>query len=187
MASGQLEFISNIEEIRRRARQKLEDAAVTPTYEGSVASAVQILNDALATEVVCILRYKFHAFAGRGINSEAVRKEFAEHASEEEEHADMIAERITQLGGDPNFNPDGLLKRSASEYVEGEDLVGMIKEDLIAERVAIDTYRDMIRYFANHDPTTRRMLEEILAKEEEHADEMHDLLVAHEGRPMLEH
>lgn len=176
-----------IEEIRERARQKLEDVAVTPNYEGSAERSVQILNDALATEIVCVLRYKFHAHNAQGINSDAVREEFAEHAREEEEHADMIAERISQLGGDANFNPGGILDRSATQYVEGKNLVDMIRENLVAERIAIETYREMIRYFASHDPTSRRMLETILAKEEEHADDMHDLLVAHEGRPMLEH
>lgn len=181
------QFVMNLEEIRQRARQTLEDVAVTPNYEGAVEKTVQLLNDALATEVVCILRYKYHAFSARGINSEAVRQEFAQHAQEEEEHANMLAERISQLGGDPNFNPEGISGRSATQYVEGTDLVDMIQEDLVAERVAIETYREMVRYFANHDPTTRRMLEIILAKEEEHAEEMHDLLVAHEGQPRLEH
>jgi bacterioferritin len=134
-------FAMNLEEIRRRCRQSLEDVAVTPNYQGSVETTVRLLNDALATELVCILRYKFHAFNAQGINSEEVRKEFAAHAREEEAHADAIAERIGQLGGTPNFSPTGLLERSATEYVEGENLIRMIEENLVAERIAIETYR----------------------------------------------
>jgi bacterioferritin len=181
------EFVLDIEKIRQRARSHMEEGALTPNYEGAADQTVQILNDALATEIVCVLRYKFHAIVAQGIHSDAVKTEFAEHASEEEAHADMIAERINQLGGTPNLNPEGLLARSATQYAEGKNLVEMIEEDLIAERIAIETYRAMIRYFANHDPTTRRMLETILAKEEEHANDMHDLLVAQDGRPAVEH
>ncbi len=187
MTEAGQQFAIDIDEIRRRAREKLEDGAVTHGYGGSAERSIELLNDALATELVCVLRYRFHAVAARGLNSEGVRKEFAEHANEEQAHVDMLAERINQLGGKPNYDPDGLSIRSATEYAEGEDLIEMIKEDLVAERIAIDTYREMIRYFEPHDPTTRRMLESILAKEEEHADEMHDLLVAHEGTPMLDH
>jgi len=178
-------FSINVEEIRHRARQKLEKGAVTQSYGGSVEEACEILNDALATELLCWLRYRFHAVTATGINSEAVKDEFNEHAAEELEHADMLAERINQLGGKPIYNPAEISGRSATEFIEGENLVDMIREDLVAERIAIETYREMIRYFA-HDTTTRRMLEIILAKEEEHAEDMHDLLVAHEGTPMLQ-
>lgn len=180
-------FVSDIEAIRRRAREQLEDGALTPNYGGDVTTAVRLLNEALATELVCVLRYRFHAITATGIASESVKAEFEEHAREEEMHARWIAERINQLGGKPNFDPAGLAERSASQYVEGEDLVDMIKEDLVAERIAVETYRDMIRYFAERDPTTRVLLERVLAQEEEHANEMHDLLVAHEGAPMLDH
>src|SRR5262249_46695539 len=141
----------------------------------------------VATEIVCILRYRFHAITATGIASEAVKAEFEQHAREEEQHLLWIAERINQLGGKPNMNPDGVSRRAASQYVEGHNLVDMIKENLVAERIAIETYRDMIRYFAEKDPTTRVILERVLAQEEEHANDMHDLLVAREGRPMLEH
>jgi bacterioferritin len=180
-------FALDLTNIRERARQSLERGAVTENYGGSVEQAVELLNDALATEIVCVLRYRFHAVSAVGINSESVREEFATHADEEQEHADLLAERIDQLGGKPNYSPVGLAERSATEYVEGETLVDMIREDLVAERIAIETYREMIKHFAQHDPTTRRMLEIILAKEEEHAQDMHDLLVAHEGEPMLDH
>ena len=140
---------------------------------------------AVATEIVCILRYRCHAITARGIASESVKKEFAQHAVEEEQHLLWIAERINQLGGKPDLNPDGVGERAASQYVEGTNLVDMIKENLVAERIAVETYRDMIRYFAEKDPTTRVLLERVLAQEEEHANDMHDLLVAHEGRPML--
>jgi bacterioferritin len=179
-------FLTDIIEIRRRARQHLGEGAVTENYKGNVEESIAILNHAVATEVVCVLRYKFHAVCAAGLASEAVKDEFAEHAKEEEEHLDMLTERINQLGGRPNLNPEGLASRAASEYVEGNDLVEMIKEDLVAERVAIETYREMVRYFGDNDPTTRVILERILAQEEEHANDMHDLLVAHEGRPMLE-
>jgi bacterioferritin len=179
-------FVENIQEIRRRARAHLERGAVTDNYGVDLATTISLLNEAVATEIVCMLRYKFHAAAAQGIASKAVRDEFAEHASEEEAHLDMLTERINQLGGQPNLNPTGLHDRAASEYIEGNNLIEMIREDLVAERIAIETYRDMIRWFADRDPTTRVMLETILAKEEEHADEMHDLLVRHEGRPMLE-
>jgi bacterioferritin len=179
-------FLADISEIRRRARQDLGEGAVTQNYKGNVEDSIAILNHAVATEIVCILRYKFHTVCAAGLASEAVKEEFAEHAKEEEEHLDLLAERINQLGGKPNLNPEGVASRAASEYVEGNDLVEMIKEDLVAERVAIETYRDMVRYFGDNDPTTRVILERILAQEEEHANDMHDLLVAHEGRPMLE-
>jgi len=176
-------FALDLGEVRRRAREHMDDGAVTGNYEGDVHKTIEILNDALATEIVCILRYKFHAIAAQGIHSENVKEEFATHARDEEEHADMIGERINQLGGKPNFNPEGLLTRSATQYVEGTSLLSMIEEDLVAERIAVETYREMVRFFANRDPTTRQMLETILAKEEEHANDMHDLLVAQHGDP----
>jgi bacterioferritin len=179
-------FVADIKEIRRRARQHLTEGAVTKNYEGKVEEAISLLNQAVATEIVCILRYKFHAVCATGLASEAVKEEFAEHAKDEEEHLDLIIERINQLGGKPNLNPDGLTSRAASEYVEGENLVDMIKEDLVAERIAVETYREMVRYFGEKDPTTRVMMERILAQEEEHANDMHDLLVSHQGQPMLE-
>jgi bacterioferritin len=179
-------FLSDITEIRRRARQHLADGAVTKNYGRKAEDAIALLNHAVATEIVCILRYKFHAVCATGLASEAVKAEFAQHAKEEEEHLDLLAERINQLGGKPNLNPDGVASRAASEYVEGANLVDMIKEDLVAERVAIETYREMVRHFGDRDPTTRILLERILAQEEEHANDMHDLLVSHEGRPMLE-
>ena len=167
-------FLTDIETIRRRARAQLKAGAVTDNYQGDVKQAIELLNHAVATEIVCVLR-----------SSDAVKEEFAEHAKEEEEHLDMLCERINQLGGKPNMNPEGLLSRAASQYVEGKNLIDMIKENLVAERVAIETYRDMVRYFGEKDPTTRTMLERILAQEEEHANDMHDLLVQHEGRPIL--
>lgn len=179
-------FLSDVKKIRQRARRHLNAGAVTQNYRGNVEEAIALLNHGVATEIVCVLRYKFHAITATGLASESVKEEFAQHAKEEEEHLDLLCERINQLGGKPNLNPDGLLMRSASEYVEGESLVGMIKENLVAERIAIQTYRDMVRYFGDRDPTTRVMLEAILAQEEEHANDMHDLLVSHEGRPFLE-
>ena len=179
-------FLTDIKEIRRRARQHLSEGAVTQNYEGKVEDTIALLNQAVATEIVCILLYKFHAVCATGLASEAVKAEFAQHAKEEEQHLDLLAERINQLGGKPNLNPDGVISRAASEYVEGENLVDMIKENLVAERIAIETYRDMVRHFGNKDVTTRVLLERILAQEEEHANDMHDLLVTHEGRPMLE-
>ncbi len=169
-------FLSDISEIRRRARQHIEDGAVTNTYKGDRKTVLRVLNEALATEIVCVLRYKRHHYMAKGIHSQAVAEEFLEHAAEEQEHADMIAERINQLDGEPNFNPEGLLTRSHSEYVEGESLVDMIKEDLVAERIAVESYSEIIRYLADNDLTSRRMMEEILAKEEEHAEDMKTLL-----------
>lgn len=178
-------FVANIEEIRSRARMHLEDGAKTAGYELDVETACKLLNDCVATEIVCVLRYKFHAIMAQGINSESVKAEFEQHASEEQEHMDMLAERINQLGGKPDLNPANVTARASSEYIEGDNLVEMIKENLVAERIAIDTYRSLVRWFGEKDPTTRTMLEKILAQEEEHANDMHDLLVAHEGRPML--
>jgi bacterioferritin len=181
------EFSSAVEAIRKRAREHLEEGALTPNYGGDVEKTIRLLNEAVATEIVCILRYRFHAITATGIASESVKKEFAQHAMEEEQHLLWIAERINQLGGKPNMNPDEVSRRAHSQYVEGQSLVDMIKENLVAERIAVETYRDMIRYFAEKDPTTRVLLERVLAQEEEHANDMHDLLVAHQGRPMLEH
>jgi bacterioferritin len=170
------DFVTDIEAIRKRARQHIEDGAVTENYKGNRETVIRILNDALATELVCVLRYKRHYYMASGINSEAVRNEFLEHAGEEQDHADQIAERITQLDGAPDLNPEGLVDRSHSQYVEGTTLVDMIREDLVAERIAIDSYSEIIRYLGNNDPTSRRMMEKILAKEEEHAEDMKNLL-----------
>jgi len=159
---------------------------VTTTYGGDVKKTIDILQTILATEIVCVLRYTMHAVTATGISSEAVKAEFAQHAKEEQAHMMAVAERIDQLGGTPNFNPEGLATRSASQYAEGENLLDMIKENLIAERLAVDHYRELIRYFGDDDPSTRVMLEGILSVEEEHATDMHDLLVAHEGKPLLE-
>src|SRR3954471_14065406 len=165
-------FVSDIEEIRRRARQHIENGAVTEGYRGDRETVLKLLNEALATEIVCVLRYKRHYYMASGIHSQAVTQEFQEHAAEEQEHADRIASRIVQLDGEPNLNPDGLLSRSHSEYVEGASTLDMIREDLVAERVAIESYSEIIRYLADKDPTTRRLMEDILAKEEEHAEDM---------------
>ena len=186
MAEAKKPFLTDVKTLRERARQNLETGALGSNYVGDVKKTIEILQSVLATEIVCVLRYSMHSVAASGISSESVRCEFAEHAKDEHEHAMTVAERINQLGGKPNFNPEGLLSRSASQYAEGANLVDMIKENLIAERIAVDHYRDLIRYFGDDDPGTRKMLEDILCKEEEHADDMHDLLIAHEGRPMLD-
>ena len=165
-------FLTDVTELRRRARKHIEEGAVTEGYRADRDTVIKLLNEALATEIVCVLRYKRHYFMAQGIHSDPIASEFLTHANEEQGHADQIAGRIVQLGGSPNFSPDGLLGRSHSEYVEGQNLVDMIKEDLIAERVAIDSYTDMIRYIGDNDITTRRMLESILAVEEEHADDL---------------
>ena len=170
-------FLSDITELRRRAREHMEDGAVTPSYKGDVDQAVKILNEALATEIVCVLRYKHHFYMATGIHAKSVAAEFQEHAMEEQQHADQIAVRIRQLGGNPNLNPEGILSRSHSQYSESTTLADMIKEDLFAERIAIESYREIIRYFGENDPTSRRLMEEILAKEEEHADDLSDLLM----------
>jgi bacterioferritin len=169
-------FLTDIQTLRRRAREHIEQGAVTPGYKADRETVVKLLNEALATEIVCTLRYRRHYFMATGINARSVAAEFLEHANEEQGHADQIAERIVQLGGEPNFSPDGMLTRSHAEYVEGDSLIGMIKEDLVAERIAIDSYRDMVNYLGNNDPTSRRMLEGILATEEEHADDLVSLL-----------
>ena len=169
-------FLTDVQELRRRARQHIETGAVTDGYRANRDTVIRILNEALATEIVCVLRYRRHYFMAQGIHAEPIAQEFLTHANEEQGHADQIAARIVQLGGSPNFNPEGLLSRSHSEYVEGQTLVDMIKEDLVAERVAIDSYTEMIRYIGDDDITTRRMLEGILAVEEEHADDLSSFL-----------
>jgi len=174
-------FVFDVEKIRVDARQHMDEGAVTEGYGADRETVLKLLNDSLATEIVCTLRYKRHYFMAKGIHSEAVAQEFLEHANEEQEHADTLAERIVQLGGAPNFAPDGLSSRSHSEYSEGKDLIDMIRENLIAERIAIDTYREIIRYLGDKDVTTRRIFEDILAVEEEHADDMADLLEGRNG------
>ena len=169
-------FLTDVQELRRRARQHIEEGAVTDGYRANRDTVVKLLNEALATEIVCVLRYKRHYFMAQGIHADPIAQEFLQHANEEQGHADQIAGRIVQLGGSPNFSPDGLLARSHSEYVEGQNLVDMIKEDLVAERVAIDSYTEMIHYVGDDDITTRRMLEAILAVEEEHADDLASFL-----------
>ncbi len=180
--AGSKPFLSDVQTLRDRARQNLSDGVVTKSYRGDVNKTIEILQSVLATEIVCVLRYTMHAVTATGISSEAIKAEFAEHAKEEQEHMMAVAERIDQLGGTPNFNPEGLATRSASQYAEGENLVDMIRENLIAERIAVDHYRELIRYFGDDDPATRVMLQGILSVEEEHATDMLDLLEAHEGR-----
>jgi bacterioferritin len=170
------EFLTDVKTLRERARKHIENGAVTEGYKADREQVCKILNEALATEIVCVLRYKRHYYMATGIHAEAVKAEFLQHANEEQGHADQIAERITQLQGAPNLNPEGMLTRSHSEYVEGGSLVDMIKENLVAERIAIDSYAEMIRYIGDNDTTTKRMLEGILAMEEEHADDMANLL-----------
>ena len=170
-------FLTDVRELRERARRHIQQGAVTENYRADRETVIRVLNEALATEIVCVLRYKRHYFMASGIHAQAVAQEFQEHAAEEQDHADRIAERITQLNGEPNLNPEGLATRSHSEYVEGGSLLEMIREDLIAERVAIESYGEIVRYLANDDPTSRRLMEEILAKEEEHADDLQRLLL----------
>jgi bacterioferritin len=168
--------LTDVETIRQRARQDIESGAVTPSYNADREEVIRLLNDALATEIVCYLRYKRHYFMADGIHAEAVAAEFLEHAGQEQQHADQIAERIVQLGGAPDFAPDGLTKRSHAQYVEGSSLSDMIRENLIAERIAIESYREIAQYIGEKDPTTRRLMEEILATEEEHADDLVSLM-----------
>ena len=169
-------FLSDIESLRKRAREHIQQGAVTPGYAADRETVIRLLNEALATEIVCVLRYKRHYFMADGIHAEPVAAEFLEHATEEQEHADQIAARIVQLGGEPNFSPEGLATRSHAEYVEGGSLREMIEEDLVAERIAIESYREMAQYLGDKDSTTRRLMEEILAVEEEHADDLVSLL-----------
>ncbi len=169
-------FLADMQEIQRRARQHIEEGAVTPGYGADRDTVLQVLNQILATEIVCTLRYKRHYFMASGINSEAIATEFNEHAQDEQQHTDWVARRIVQLDGEPNFSPQGLHTRSHVEYMPGTDLTDMIQENLIAERVAIDTYRAFIEYLKDDDPTTRRIMEKILEMEEEHAEDMAGLL-----------
>ena len=174
MAKGK--FLTDVKTLRARARKHIEQGAITPGYKADRPTVIKILNEALATEIICVLRYKRHYYMASGINAQSVAAEFLQHANEEQAHADEIAQRIVQLGGEPNLSPDGLATRAHSEYVEGEGLRDMIKEDLVAERIAIDSYRAIVHYIGEDDPTTRRMVERILAVEEEHADDLSDLL-----------
>jgi bacterioferritin len=169
-------FLTDVQTLRQRARQHIEQGAVTASYGADRDTVVKVLNEALATEIVCTLRYRRHYYMAQGIASESVKSEFLEHANEEQAHADQIAERIVQLGGEPDFNPEGLAMRSHAQYVEGTNLVDMIKEDLVAERIAIDSYREIAQWLDGKDSTTRRIMEEILAKEEEHADDLNSML-----------
>lgn len=175
-AKPQVSIIKDVQTIRERARQHIEEGAMTFDYKADRETVIKLLNEALATEIVCVLRYRRHYFMAEGMNAESVKSEFLAHAGEEQAHADQLAERIVQLGGEPNLSPDGLADRSHSEYIEGENLEDMIKEDLVAERIAIESYRDMIAFVGSDDPTTRRLLEEILMKEEEHAEDLVSLL-----------
>jgi bacterioferritin len=176
MSANPSPFVSDIQAIRERARRHIEEGAVTPNYGADKQTVIRLLNEALATEIVCTLRYKRHYYTARGMTSAGVAEEFLEHAREEAAHADQIAERIVQLGGAPDFSPEGLASRSHAEYVEGESLPEMIREDLVAERIAIESYLDIIQYLGNNDPTTRRLMEEVLAKEEEHAEDLLSLI-----------
>lgn len=169
-------FLTDIKTLRTRAREHIEQGAITAGYSADRDTVVRLLNEALATEIICVLRYKRHYYMASGINAQSVAAEFLQHATEEQAHADQIAQRIVQLGGKPDFSPEGLATRSHSEYHDGDDLIEMIREDLVAERIAIDSYREMVQYLGNNDPTTRRMLETILAMEEEHADDLSSLL-----------
>ncbi len=173
-------FVSDIKKIRERARKHIEQGAITTGYKANREIVINILNEALATELVCVLRYKRHYFMADGLNAEPVAAEFLQHANEEQQHADQIAARIVQLGGEPDFSPEGLSSRSHADYVKGESLTEMIKEDLIAERIAIESYGEIIQYLGNDDPTTRNMLEGILAMEEEHADDLAGFLSKYE-------
>ncbi len=176
LSAGKSAALSDIQTLRKRARQNIERGAVTTGYAADRKEVIGLLNGALATELVCVLRYKRHFFTAKGIHADPVKAEFLAHANEEMAHADQLAKRIVELGGSPNFSPDGLSERSHAEYVEGSTLNAMIKEDLIAERIAVESYRETIAYLADRDPTTQKMLKEILAMEEEHADDLASLL-----------
>lgn len=176
-------FLSDIKSLRDRARKHIEKGPVTESYQADREVVLKLLNEALATEIVCVLRYKNHYFMAKGIYSQPIAEEFLAHANEEQAHADQLAARIVQLGGTPNLSPDGLSSRSHSEYREGSSLVEMIREDLIAERIAVESYTEIIRYLGDNDPTTRRLFESILAKEEEHADEFASLLAKISEKP----
>ena len=168
--------LTDVPTLRKRARQHVDDGAVTSGYNADRKTVLKLLNESLATEIVCVLRYRRHHFMAKGIHSKSVADEFLAHSNEEQGHADQLAGRIVQLGGEPDFSPAGLVARSHAEYIEGDTLFDMIKENIVAERIAIDSYRDFIEYLGDKDPTTRRLLESILAVEEEHADELADLL-----------
>jgi bacterioferritin len=169
-------FLTDVKALRERARKHIERGAVTEGYTANRENVIKILNEALATEIVCILRYKSHYFRAEGVKANVAAEEFLEHAEQEQDHADWLAERIVQLGGSPNFSPEGLLTRSHAEFVEGDSLREMIEEDLVAERIAIDSYREIARYLGDKDPTSRRLMEQVLEQEEEHADDMANLL-----------
>ena len=169
-------FVSDVKKIRERARTAMDQGAVTPGYKADRAQVIKVLNEVLATEIVCTLRYRRHYYTADGLNSESVKAEFLQHAQEEQQHADWVAERITQLNGEPNFSPKGLADRSHADYAEGTDLVSMIEEDLVAERIAIQTYSEIIHWLSDNDPTTRRLIERILEKEEEHAEDLVTLI-----------
>jgi bacterioferritin len=173
---GSQPHLTDVKTLREQARRHIEEGAVTENYGANREKVLQLLNEALATELVCVLRYRHDHFMARGLASKSAADEFLEHATDELQHADRIAERIVQLGGEPLFDPNGLTARSHSEYRIGRTLQEAIRENLVAERIAIDSYREMVQYVGEHDPTTRRMLEEILATEEEHADDLADLL-----------
>jgi bacterioferritin len=173
---GALFKLSSTEALRERARKSIEDGAVTPSYGADREAVIELLNQALATELVCVLRYRHHYFVAEGLPAEAIKQEFLEHANEEQQHADLLAERIIQLGGDPNFDPAGLAERSHAEYGSGATLINILRDDLIAERVAIESYGEAIRYIGDNDPTTKRMLEGILSTEEQHAEEIASML-----------
>ena len=175
-ATSEMPFLTDVATLRQRARQHIDEGAVTSSYGLETETVVKVLNDALATEIVCVLRYRRHYYMAEGIHSESVKSEFLEHANEEQEHADRIAERIVQLGGAPDLSPEGLASRSHAQYVEGNTLREMIVEDLVAERIAIDSYREIAQWLGDRDSTTRKMMEEILASEEEHADDLVSLL-----------
>src|SRR5579872_600537 len=169
-------FVTDIQELRRRSREHMEQGAVTSGYKADRETVIRVLNEVLASELVCVLRYKRHYYMASGIHAQSVAKEFLEHATEEQGHADLAAERIVQLGGAPNLNPEGLATRSHSQYIEGTSLLEMIREDLVAERIAVESYNEIIRYLGDDDPTSRTMMEKIMANEEEHAEDMKTLL-----------
>jgi bacterioferritin len=177
MMKNEKPFLSSVEEIRRRAREHMERGPVTPSYKADLDTVIRLLNEALATELVCVLRYKSHYYMADGLHAETVKAEFLEHANEEQQHADQLAERIRQLGGVPNFNPEVLTSMSHAQFSQGGNLIEMIQENLLAERIAIESYREIVQYLGNNDSTSRRMMEGILATEEEHADDMQNLLV----------
>jgi bacterioferritin len=170
------DFLSDVETLRKRARENIEQGAITESYGADRKRVIDVLNSVLATELVCVLRYKRHYYTAQGINAATVAEEFKQHAGEEQEHADMVAERIVQIGGAPDFSPHGLATRAHSEYDESSDLLQMVREDLVAERVAIESYQEIVRWLGNDDPTSRRVIESILAVEEEHAEDLLSIL-----------